>query len=179
MNIRKNINTLTTPETLVLKSAFRQGYAAAPGYEEFAGIHGLPAPVSCPHHSADFAFLPWHREYVLQFEQLLQRFEPSLALPYWDWTEDPSATSDGLPPLTQAELIGGVNQNPLASATMRWVPGFIEQFGNQLTPAQLEFLGEGREPARCGYPRPRVTIPSDTIYARLQPPRSRLPVSPN
>jgi Common central domain of tyrosinase/Bacterial Ig domain len=32
------------------------------------------------------AFLPWHREYVNRYEVLLQEYEPTLKLLYWDWT---------------------------------------------------------------------------------------------
>lgn len=142
MNIRKNINALAAGEVATLKSAFSKAYAANDAYEPFAGIHGLPIPISCPHHTTDLAFLPWHREYVLQFEALLRRFEPEVVLPYWDWTEDPSNTTDGLPALVQSSN-GSGDQNPLFSAPMRWVQPFIQQFGNQLSQDFVEFLGEG------------------------------------
>ncbi|HYC93563.1 MAG TPA: tyrosinase family protein [Thermoanaerobaculia bacterium] len=32
------------------------------------------------------AFLPWHREFVNRYEVLLQEYEPTLKLLYWDWT---------------------------------------------------------------------------------------------
>lgn len=31
-------------------------------------------------------FLPWHRVYLHEFEQLLQSVDPTLTVPYWDWT---------------------------------------------------------------------------------------------
>lgn len=34
------------------------------------------------------AFLPWHREFLRQFELALQREVPGVALPYWDSTID-------------------------------------------------------------------------------------------
>jgi tyrosinase len=39
-------------------------------------------------------FLPWHRQYLHLFEQMIQRMsgDPTVALPYWDWT-DPQSTS--------------------------------------------------------------------------------------
>jgi hypothetical protein len=38
------------------------------------------------------AFLPWHREFVNRYEVLLQQFDPTVKLLYWDWTTDPSAS---------------------------------------------------------------------------------------
>ena len=36
------------------------------------------------------AFLPWHREVVNRFEELLRQISPQLSMHYWDWTEDPT-----------------------------------------------------------------------------------------
>lgn len=37
-------------------------------------------------------FLPWHRAYLVNLEQKIRRIlnEPRFALPYWDWTRNPS-----------------------------------------------------------------------------------------
>lgn len=35
------------------------------------------------------AFLPWHRELINRFENLLRQVDPALSLHYWDWTTDP------------------------------------------------------------------------------------------
>ncbi|KAF8638949.1 hypothetical protein AX16_010423 [Volvariella volvacea WC 439] len=32
-------------------------------------------------------FLPWHRQLLLEFEAALQAVDPSVTLPYWDWTD--------------------------------------------------------------------------------------------
>ena len=48
-----------------------------------------PASEANPGHGND-AFLPWHREFISRFEQVLQSVDPSVTLPYWDWT-DPKA----------------------------------------------------------------------------------------
>ncbi len=39
-------------------------------------------------------FLPWHRQYLHEYEQMLREVsgDPTLALPYWDWT-DPKSTA--------------------------------------------------------------------------------------
>jgi Common central domain of tyrosinase len=42
---------------------------------------------SMPAHMAP-AFGPWHRWFTLLFEQDLQRIDPTLTIPYWDWTAD-------------------------------------------------------------------------------------------
>ena len=34
------------------------------------------------------AFLPWHRQFLRMFELELQAIEPTVTLPYWDWTVD-------------------------------------------------------------------------------------------
>ncbi|NXY92982.1 tyrosinase family protein [Streptomyces sp. BR123] len=34
------------------------------------------------------SFLPWHRRFLIEFEGELQKVDPKVALPYWDWTAD-------------------------------------------------------------------------------------------
>jgi tyrosinase len=41
-------------------------------------------------------FLPWHRAYLLFFDNAARDQNPSAILPWWDWTSDPSH-QDGLP----------------------------------------------------------------------------------
>ncbi len=38
------------------------------------------------------AFLPWHREFVNRYEILLQQYDPTVKLLYWDWTTNPSTS---------------------------------------------------------------------------------------
>lgn len=45
----------------------------------------------------DSVFLPWHRELLYQFEQLLQSVDPTVTIPYWDWTRHQSASDPGFP----------------------------------------------------------------------------------
>jgi hypothetical protein len=35
-------------------------------------------------------FLPWHREIVNRYEEMLRQVNPLLSLHYWDWTQDPT-----------------------------------------------------------------------------------------
>ena len=70
------------------------------GYQYWAGIHGLPLPISCTHSTSQrFAsfFLPWHRAYLYFYERALRDRVATLAQPWWDWTRDrqvPAAYSD-------------------------------------------------------------------------------------
>lgn len=45
----------------------------------------------------DSVFLPWHRELLYQFEQLLQSVDPTVTIPYWDWTRNQSTADAGYP----------------------------------------------------------------------------------
>ena len=57
--------------------------------------------------TAERAFLPWHREFLRQFELDLQDVSanPSLTLPYWDWTLHRSSGDPGWP--FTVDLMGG------------------------------------------------------------------------
>lgn len=83
---RRNVRTLTAGQL----ADFRRAVAAAQkidddrGYQAFAGIHGLPLPISCTHNSP--LFLPWHRAYLYFFEKALQDRVAGVTLPWWNWT---------------------------------------------------------------------------------------------
>jgi hypothetical protein len=47
-------------------------------------VHGVPA------------FVPWHRELINRFEEMIRTVDPELSLHYWDWTQDPRTLPDGL-----------------------------------------------------------------------------------
>ncbi|MFF4183381.1 tyrosinase family protein [Streptomyces sp. NPDC001691] len=53
------------------------------------------------------SFLPWHRRFLIEFEQALQSVDASVTLPYWDWTVDrtPSAS------LWAADFLGGTGRS--------------------------------------------------------------------
>src|SRR5215203_4741498 len=33
-------------------------------------------------------FLPWHRIFLFELEEMMQAFSPGISIPYWDWTRD-------------------------------------------------------------------------------------------
>ncbi|MDJ0616887.1 MAG: tyrosinase family protein [Calothrix sp. MO_192.B10] len=117
--VRKEINQLSAEELQKLRTAYAllQQEVEEGGYQQVAGLHGLPNPAYCPHHQPNF--LPWHRAYVLRFEQALQRHVPDVTLPYWDWVSQESQAT-GLPDAvvesTYINSEGVEVPNPLYSA---------------------------------------------------------------
>ena len=88
--VRKNITTLEQSDIDLLKRAFTELMKRDPddpqSYFALAGIHWLPAPFYCRHH--ENAYNPWHRLYLLAFEDALRSVEgcEDVTMPYWDIT---------------------------------------------------------------------------------------------
>jgi hypothetical protein len=105
MDCRQNQSALTAAQ----KTAFVNAVLALkqrpsvmhPGaqsrYDDFVEIHlnammqAAMGFVSWGHQAP--AFGPWHRVLLLKFEHELQAIDPSVWLPYWDWTVDRLPTS--------------------------------------------------------------------------------------
>jgi tyrosinase len=64
------------------REAFRCSIAWEQGRNWAGAAHASPT------------FLPWHRQYIAEFEDMLREVSrnPRLSLPYWDWT-DPESTA--------------------------------------------------------------------------------------
>jgi tyrosinase len=92
---RRSVRRLSAGQLGDLREAFSKAQKIKDdrGYQAQAGIHGLPLPESCRHHSQ--LFLPWHRAYLYFFEKTLQERVPGVTLPWWDWTLDHGV---GIPP---------------------------------------------------------------------------------
>jgi hypothetical protein len=89
--IRKDITSLSQAELDILKNAF-YGILAKPStdpnsYFMQAGLHWLPNPAYCQHHVP--AYNPWHRAYLIGFENALRSVPgcEEVTLPYWDITK--------------------------------------------------------------------------------------------
>ncbi len=87
--IRKDLNSLSDTERDTLRKAF-EGIMAKDSsdpnsYFAQAGIHWLPSRY-CQHHVP--AYNPWHRAYLLGFENALRSIPgcENVTLPYWDIT---------------------------------------------------------------------------------------------
>ena len=107
MKIRKSAATMTDDEWSKFNNAVvmlkHTEVTSAEGetvslYDQFVAIHegvaglasgtGTQGGVDGAHGGP--AFLPWHREYLRRFEQALQDIDPTVTLPYWNWTAKPS-----------------------------------------------------------------------------------------
>ncbi|MFI5495048.1 tyrosinase family protein [Actinoplanes sp. NPDC051859] len=71
------------------------------------------------------SFLPWHREYLRSFERALQTIDPTVNLPYWNWTVDRTAGA----PIWNEDFMGGngdrrtdgrVTNGPFAHSKGKW-----------------------------------------------------------
>jgi hypothetical protein len=108
---RLDISTLRQDQIQALKTAFGKLYHdnTNNGYKFIAGIYSRYAPLQQP--DKEVLFLAWHRAYLANFEAVLRRLDPSLSIPYWDWTRSAS-----LPAVVQGDL-----DNPLASGPLTLV----------------------------------------------------------
>ncbi|MBV8369350.1 MAG: tyrosinase family protein [Candidatus Eremiobacteraeota bacterium] len=85
---RKNVNALSDDELTRLRNAFAwmkkydAWYLDERSFQYWARIHAS----QCQHGWEQF--LTWHRAYLYGFELKLQDYDPSVTLPYWDWTDD-------------------------------------------------------------------------------------------
>lgn len=124
VTIRKNVKDLTSQEkreyvqaVLKAKATPIAGNPNLSEYDQFVKWH-IDA-FRCEHgwtqqgnmagaaHNSP-TFLPWHREFLQDYENMLRRVSgnPKLALPYWDWS-DPESTKAVFSP----DFMGG-NGNP-------------------------------------------------------------------
>lgn len=100
------------------------------------------------------AFLPWHREFLMQLEQELRTIEPTTFVPYWDWTRDAKLPDPSAAPIWADDFMGG---NGLQSDEWRVQSGaFAHSAGNWPVPAYPE------EDLR---PWPEAAIWSDSAIA--------------
>jgi tyrosinase len=75
----------------------------------------------CPH--SNWFFLPWHRAYLLYFEQICRDLtgEKSFALPYWNWTCNRSIPAVFFGPSTNPLLDSTRTKGPTDTLPTSWV----------------------------------------------------------
>lgn len=113
---RREVGRLTTGQLADFRRAIElaQGLHDDRGFQHWAGIHGLPLPISCTHHND--LFLPWHRAYLYLFEKTLQDRVAGVTLPWWDWTHHHGV---GIPGAYAHEHAPGGGPNPLVSSPIQ------------------------------------------------------------
>lgn len=120
MGIRKNQATLSPDEKSRFINAVLQ-LKANGVYDRYVRQHRDLFTAGI-HNSA--LFLPWHREFLRRLELDLQAIDPTVNLPYWDWTVDRALTSS----IWGNDFMGGngvpaggaVQTGPFAFSTGRW-----------------------------------------------------------
>ena len=110
MRFRRNAKDLTAEEKnaftdaiLALKSKPSPWTEGVTTYDQFVLWHrdAFDCDLMAAHMGP--AFFPWHRMYLHLFEEQLREVDPSITLPYWDWTVDREIDSY----LWQDDLMGG------------------------------------------------------------------------
>jgi hypothetical protein len=126
-NLRVDHRNLDGTERNRFNNALKLAHQAGT-YQPLADIHSHMATFRM--HSMTGAvgtqrFLPWHRLYVLQCENLLRTYEPAVRIPYWDYANDrarpdwvwqPPKVDRGTPgakggALPTQQTINGIDQN--------------------------------------------------------------------
>lgn len=82
MGCRNNLTSLSIAQRQAFTNAINQ-LRADGGYDTYVDQHRG----AMGHGHGGPAFFPWHREYLLRFEQDLQSIDPTVSVPYWDWTQ--------------------------------------------------------------------------------------------
>ncbi|MFE1377551.1 tyrosinase family protein [Streptomyces sp. NPDC058740] len=127
MTVRKNQATLTADEKRRFVAALLE-LKRSGRYDTFVTTHN--AFIMSDTDSGDRvghrspSFLPWHRRFLIEFEQALQSVDATVTLPYWDWTADRTARSS----LWAPDFLGGtgrardgqVTDGAFARAGNRW-----------------------------------------------------------
>ena len=131
MGVRKNQSALNPDErknfvNAVLKLKDDGTYDRFVQMHIDAMNHATPPSVSTRVRNAAHrgpAFLPWHREFLRSFELELEAIDPTVSLPYWDWTVDNTPSSS----IWDSDFLGGngsssgiVTTGPFAFNTGEW-----------------------------------------------------------
>jgi tyrosinase len=116
VRFRRNADRLTEGQLQTLRSSFQSLYEIDDdrGYGYFAGIHGLPLPISCENAHGTPYFLPWHRAYLYFFERALRDRDPDASLVWWNWQTGPNREASLPGPYAKSKA--GGKGNPLYAA---------------------------------------------------------------
>ncbi|ORY05210.1 Di-copper centre-containing protein, partial [Basidiobolus meristosporus CBS 931.73] len=122
---RREVRALNQTELQAFISAVQEFHSgpSPTGYDRFANLHATY--FSAAHNNA--AFFPWHRKFLKDFEAALQNINPSVQLPYWDWSLDSQSPAESQ--IFSGEYFGGdgdasngycVSDGPFSNWIMRY-----------------------------------------------------------
>jgi len=122
VHCRRNVASLTAAEQRRFRDAVFRLHERG-DYQKYAAFHGF---VSNLGHFGP-AFLPWHRQFILSFEQEIQAIDSGVSLPYWDF--------------------GSANVDPNTNATLMWTDDLFKgPAAGNTGPVDLEWVGEDGNP---------------------------------
>ncbi|KAK9717517.1 hypothetical protein K7432_006148 [Basidiobolus ranarum] len=121
--VRKEIRELSTDEWKAYTDAVNKLHSGTPPtiYDRIVAVH---LKYVAEAHNVP-CFFPWHRKYIREFELALQSINPSITLPYWDWSLDSQAPETSM--IFKPEYFGAsgesecINEGPFKSWEM-YVP---------------------------------------------------------
>lgn len=153
VRVRRNARALTTAEkraftgaVVALKATPSPWDASLSTYDQFVVWHrdAFHCDVMSAHMGP--AFFPWHRQYLLLFEEQLRAVDPTVTIPYWDWTVDDGPDSylwqddflggDGDPDQSYAVTSGPFNKDA-------WEVSVFDATDDMLLPHLIRNLGVG------------------------------------
>lgn len=172
MKIRKNVRSMNQGEIDVFTDALIQ-LKSKGIYDKFVHWHHhVMMPSIWPWEPNDPnyrngahrgpSFLPWHREFLVQLEDELQKIDSTITLPYWNWAEDSADPSGAV--IWADTFLGG---NGLEGDHWRVQTGkFAFSSGNWPVPAyQAEGYPEEGLKRQFGEITPTVPTPEDVTLA--------------
>jgi len=83
LRVRKDVTALTPTERTALATAIN-ALKTSGVYNGIVSDHANSMPTA--HRQP--AFLPWHRQFILNYESELRAIDPTVSLPYWNWATD-------------------------------------------------------------------------------------------
>lgn len=86
------------------RPAHQHGNPSAKNVAE--NLHGSHGDIRNAAHMGP-AFLPWHRDFLWRFERDLQKIDPSVTIPYWDWATDSEMEDPSASPIWSNDFMGG------------------------------------------------------------------------
>jgi tyrosinase len=159
---RKNILSLTDDEWRRLRAAVDRMKSLDSYYQDersfayWARIHAN----QCQHGWEEF--LTWHRAYLYFFELRLQDVDPTVTLPYWDWTADAANVALSMQDATEKF---GLDNGIVPAPYQCWIDAAALQRladGGQVPPAVLDGLrGIVSQPFNSGW---RLFIAAGITY---------------